>query len=368
MTNELVKYEQLKVLVKTEEVQERFREVIGQRSQAFLASVINSVYLDANLKDADPNTVLSAALKAAILDLPIDPNLGQAYIIGYYNNKRKVKEAQFQMGYRGFIQLALRTSQYEALNTTEIYEGEEVIEDRLTGNIKLTGSRKSDEVVGFVAYFRLHDGFEKFVYMSKDDVHTHAARYSKSYKYDSSPWQTHFDEMGKKTVIKKLLSKYGILTITLNRAMNLDTNGDEEAIDASFIEDRVALADADPETGEIAPPPYGTNPPPPDLGISVADATTVDEPEPEQVKVSKAKPPKSPKKPVKQEDVVYQEAVTLGYAATIQSAKAAMKGCTVEDISEKDTLAWLQGYRGWLDMGAKANQAAKEMNRWNFPK
>ena len=233
----IVPYEQLKDLVATPEVKERFQEVMGESSAAFLASVINTVYLDGNLSDADPNSIIASAMQAAILDLPIDPNLGFAWIIPYKKNKAKI--AQFQIGYKGYIQLAIRTGYYAAINTTEIYDGELVQEDRLTGKIELSGSKQSDEVIGFIAYFKLVTGFEKWHYMSRPDMIAHAERYSKSYGKDWSAWSTHFDAMGKKTVIKHLISKYGIMTTRMTNVMVQDTKVDTVEEDAGTINGRL---------------------------------------------------------------------------------------------------------------------------------
>ena len=120
-------YIKLKSIMASDEVQARFIEVLGKRAPAFVASVLSAVYSSNMLRDCDPNSVVTSAMKAAVLDLPIDDNLGFAYIIGY--KSRDGKKAQFQMGYKGFIQLALRTGQYQTINTTAIYEGEEVRED-----------------------------------------------------------------------------------------------------------------------------------------------------------------------------------------------------------------------------------------------
>ena len=137
-------YRQLKELMTRDEIKSRFAEILGQRAGAFMASVLNTVYLDRNLQECDPNTVIISAMTAAALDLPVDKNIGQAWIIPYDG------KATFQIGYKGYIQLALRTGQYVDLNVTEIYQGEEVKHDRLTGRIVLNGKHTGDTVTGYV--------------------------------------------------------------------------------------------------------------------------------------------------------------------------------------------------------------------------
>lgn len=236
-------YVQLKNMLASDEVQQRFTDVLGQRSQAFLASVLSAVYTSHMLRDSDPNSIVTAAMKAAVLDLPIDDNLGFSYIIPY--NSRQGKKARFQMGYKGYIQLALRTGQYQTINTTAIYQGEQIREDRLTGIIILNGQRKSDEVIGYVAYFRLLNGFEKFVYMTTDEITEHAKKYSKSWGKSESSWTTNFDAMAKKTVLLNLLTKYGVMTVQM-----------QEAIKADHTDVRPLFAVEDDEEGEIVDAEY----------------------------------------------------------------------------------------------------------------
>jgi recombination protein RecT len=129
-----------------------------------------------NYRDVDPNSVIASAMIAATLDLPINPNLGFAYIIPYS------KVAQFQMGYKGYIQLALRSGQYKSINATEIHEGELISRNRITGEIIIDeDQKKSDKIIGYVSYFRLMNGFEKTLYMTVDEVTSHGKKYSKSY-------------------------------------------------------------------------------------------------------------------------------------------------------------------------------------------
>ncbi|EQK11270.1 recombinase RecT [Clostridioides difficile] len=228
MANEIQRQVSVKNLLSTEAYKKRFKEVLKDKANTFMASVVNVSNLP-SLKDAEPNSILKSAMVAATLDLPIDPNLGFSYLVPFTN--KGVKEAQFQIGYKGFIQLAMRTGQYKTINAIEIYEGEIKSVNRLTGEIEF--NKNEDEidkeiVVGYIAYFKLLNGFEKTLYMSKEDMEKYAKRYSQTYKSNkdyvvkSSLWTTDFDAMAVKTVLKRLLSKYGILSIEMQKALETD--------------------------------------------------------------------------------------------------------------------------------------------------
>lgn len=194
--------------VENENIKKKFQEVLDKGAGAFVTSLLSLVKSSPQLTAADPKTVIGAAMTAATLKLPINPNLGFAYIIPYG------KEAQFQMGWKGYVQLAMRTGQYKTINAAVVYEGQIKDIDFITGEI-IRGKKKSDKVVGYVAYFELINGFSKTVYMSSEDMLRHAQTFSKSFSRSSSVWKTNFDAMGLKTVIKQLISKYGIMSIDL---------------------------------------------------------------------------------------------------------------------------------------------------------
>ena len=196
-------------------------EMLGNKAAGFLTSLMNTTNGNAQLQQADPNSILKAGAIAATLDLPIDPNLGFAYIVPY-NNKGK-NEAQFQMGYKGFVQLAIRTGQYKRINVTELYEGQFESYDPITDELKYNlDNRLSDEITHYVAYFQTINGFEKYNVMSKEEIENHAKKFSKTYSYKGSSWQTNFNTMAKKTVLKLLLSKFGILSIEMQTAQKAD--------------------------------------------------------------------------------------------------------------------------------------------------
>lgn len=204
-------------LLARDSIKKRFEELLGRKAPGFMSSVINIVNSNTQLQQCDPNQVIAAAAVAAAMDLPIDPNLGFAYIVPYKG------KAQFQMGYKGFVQLAMRTGMYKTINATHVYEGEIESFNRITGEVKFseTGAT-SDKIVGYIAYFRLLNGFEKYEYWPIEKVREHAQRFSQSYGSNYSPWKTDFDAMATKTVLKHLLSRYGVLSIEMQTAVKAD--------------------------------------------------------------------------------------------------------------------------------------------------
>ena len=216
--------------VESENIKQKFQEVLNKGAGAFVTSILSLVKSTPQLAAADPKTVISAAMTAATLKLPINPNLGFAYIVPYKDT------ATFQMGYKGYIQLAMRTGQYKTINASVVYEGQIEDVDFVTGEI-IRGKKKSDKVVGYVAYFELINGFSKMVYMSHEDMMRHALTYSQAYKGDkkygktNSVWSTNFEAMGLKTVLKQLIRKYGIMSIDiqgagLETALSADSTND----------------------------------------------------------------------------------------------------------------------------------------------
>lgn len=209
------------------DVKKRFEDILGKKAPGFISSVIN-VAKSPSLTDAEPNSIMASAVVAATLDLPIDPNLGFAYIVPY-NDKKQGKIAQFQMGYKGFIQLAMRSGQYKTINAAPVFENDLKKINRLTGEIEFNDNPEpSTKIVGYVGYFRLINGFEKALYMTREELEIHGKKYSQSYKSNKdwvvkqSLWTTDFDSMATKTVLKLLLSKYGPMSIEMQTAIKSD--------------------------------------------------------------------------------------------------------------------------------------------------
>ena len=204
-------------LLSQQNVKAKFEEILKGRAASFTANLAVIVNNNAMLSKCDPMTVISGAVIAASLDLPLDPNLGFAALVPYGQS------AQFQVMYKGLIQLAQRSGQYRTMGVTEIYEGQLISENPLTGEYDFDFSAKtSDSVVGYAAYFKLLNGFEKTEYWPVDKVQKHAKKYSKTYARNSGKWVDDFDAMAKKTVIKSLLSKWGVLSIEMQRAVAAD--------------------------------------------------------------------------------------------------------------------------------------------------
>jgi recombination protein RecT len=216
----------LQGLLSLDSIKQRFAEVLGDKAPGFISSIISLTNSSPRLKDCDPKTVIGAAAIAASLDLPINPSLGFAWII-----PREIKDrgwvAQFQLGYKGTIQLALRSGQYKTIHVGPAYEGEleePSARERLTGEIRFReGGRTSGKITDYVAYFRLVNGFEKWRRMTVEEVTEHAKRFSPdSWKNPRSPWHTDFDAMACKTVLKRLLSHYGPLSVQMQQAVLAD--------------------------------------------------------------------------------------------------------------------------------------------------
>jgi recombination protein RecT len=213
----------LQALLADVSIKQRFEEMLGKKAAGFISSVISVTNQNKLLQTADPMTVISAAAIAASLDLPVNPSLAFAHIVPYKDNKAGTTVAQFQMGWRGFVQLAMRSGKYKTMNVSEVYEGELVKSNRHTGEMEFDETRKaSEKVIGYVAYIKLINGFKKYLYMTTEQVTAHGKRYSKSFYSEYGQWEKNFDAMAKKTVLKMLLSMFGILSIEMERAVETD--------------------------------------------------------------------------------------------------------------------------------------------------
>lgn len=205
-------------------VKNKFTEMLGNRATSFITSVLQISASNAMLSKADPASIYQAASVAATLDLPLNNSLGFAYIVPY-NSKQKDGSykviAQFQMGYKGYIQLAMRSGQFKHLSATPIYEGQLISENPLTG-FEFDFTVKSDKVIGYAAYFSLVNGFEKTLYASVEELKKHGLRFSQSFKKNYGLWVDDFDSMALKTVLKLLLSKYAPLSVDMQRAVITD--------------------------------------------------------------------------------------------------------------------------------------------------
>lgn len=218
--------DRLKQVMASPSVQQQFQNALDKNSNLFVASLIDLYASDTYLQQCEPSQVVAEALKAATLKLPINKSFGFAYIVPYKKQGKQIP--QFQLGYRGMIQLAMRSGTYKYLNADVVYEGEYRGYSKLTGNLDLDGEKKSDIVIGYFAYIESVNGFKKSVFCTRDDMEKHAQKYSKAYSRDSSPWQTEFDQMAIKTMLRRLLSKYGLMTVDMADGMQAENDFDEE--------------------------------------------------------------------------------------------------------------------------------------------
>lgn len=226
-------------------VQEKLKELVGKNAPAFATSVLQIVNSNSMLVNADPQTIFSAACMAATLNLPINNNLGFAYIVPFKNNKTGTIEAQFQLGYKGYIQLAQRSGQFSRIAATPVYQGQIVSENPLLGYEFDWSVKPSGDPVGYVAFFKLINGFTAELYMSKEEVMKHANKYSQTAKKGYGVWKDQFEAMALKTVLKLLLSKQAPLSIEMQKAQMADQAiiRDVEKDEFDYIDHQESIAD-----------------------------------------------------------------------------------------------------------------------------
>lgn len=220
--------ERFKNALSAESVKNQFQNALQDSAPLFIASLID-LYSDTKMQKCEPKDVIMEALKAATLRLPINKSLGFAYLVPYDVKTRgtdgkwsKVTKPQFQIGYKGFVQLALRTGQYRYINADILYEGHVIERDMLSGAVHISGTAKNKKAIGYFAYIEMVNGFQKILCWTRDEVIDHAKRYSKSYEYETSAWKTNFDAMALKTVLRNLLGKYGIMSVEMIGALTSD--------------------------------------------------------------------------------------------------------------------------------------------------
>ena len=263
----------LKNVLSAESVQEQFEKALGKNHRdAFLASLIDLYVGDTALQKCPQHLIVSEALRAATMHLPINKALGFAYIVVFNTNVKmpdgtwqKVPTPTFIPGYKGYIQLAMRTGQYKNINADVVYEGEISGYNKLAGTIEFNGKKKSDKIIGYFAYIEMLNGFSKTLYMSVEEMANYALRYSPSFKGRNKPsvdalvksaqtdapsnkvgWEGNFNDMAIKTVIRRLISKYGYMSIDMQNAVI----GDVKTESAEAIRND-ELAEMDAETVEI---------------------------------------------------------------------------------------------------------------------
>lgn len=258
-----------KSLFERDDVKNKFREMLGKRATSFITSVLQITAQNQLLAKADPISVYQAAAMAATLDLPLNQNLGFAYIIPYTQsykddkgNWQKKQVAQFQLGYKGFIQLAQRSGQFKSIYASAIYEGQVVSENPLEG-YEFDFTKKSDVVIGYAARFKLLNGYEATWYMTIDQLKKHGGKYSKTFGSDKGLWNTDFEAMASKTVLKLLLSKFAPLSVDMQKAVMSDQAviNNAETEDVTYIDNEPVEIDKHSER----------------VGLMIDDAATLEE-------------------------------------------------------------------------------------------
>lgn len=214
----------IKAFLNTPMAQKKIRELVNKNSASFVTSIMQVVNNNPLLINADPVSIFAAACMAVTLNLPINNNLGLAYIIPYNDTKSGGVKAQFQLGYKGLIQLAQRSGQFKRLVSFPVYKTQLVKKDLING-FEFDWSvepEEKEEPIGFYAFFRLLNGFTAELYMSNKQMNEHAKRYSRSYRGKSGVWVDNYEQMALKTVTKLLLSRQAPLSIEMEKGITAD--------------------------------------------------------------------------------------------------------------------------------------------------
>lgn len=280
METQVVKQETNKMTAKSlfnkDEVKQKFQELLGKRASSFITSVLQIVASNSYLQKADPNSIYHSAAVAATLDLPLNSALGFACIVPFNEsykdengNWKKKQVAQFQIMYKGFKQLALRSGQFLTIHGTDVREGELIKRDRLRGMIEFKWEeneeiRKALPVIGYVSYFELLNGFSQTFYMTTSEIFDHAKKYSQTFQADKGRWKDDFPAMALKTVTKLNLSKNAPLSIDMQKAMITDQSviKDSDTLDVTYS-DNEGTPEVDKEEERVM--------------LMINDATTVEE-------------------------------------------------------------------------------------------
>ena len=251
--SDLKKFNQL---MKLDYTQDYLSTVLGERRQSFVTSLTELVSNDKNLQQCEPETIMYAALTATAMNLPLNKSLGYAYVIPFKNNKTGTTEAQLQLGYKAYQQLAVRTKEYDVINATDVREGELKKINRLTGRYTFEWidpeERNEKPIIGYAAIFQLKDGYSKTIFITVEEMQAHATRYSQTYSSrnefvrKNSKWSTDFDAMAKKTIIKKLLNDgTAPKSIEILDALKADQSVQREAGAYSYVDnDKETAKDA----------------------------------------------------------------------------------------------------------------------------
>ena len=272
MNNQLANRSQkvsLAVYLNQDVIKNKINSVIGGKDgQRFISAIVSATTNNPTLQECSNGSILSAALLGESLKLSPSPQLGQYYLVPF-NDKSKGKVAQFQLGYKGYIQLAIRSGQYKKLNVMAIKEGELVRFDPLNEEIEVNliedeEVRENAPTIGYYAFFEYTNGFRKALYWSKAKMESHALKYSQGYAADKKKgtawtfWSKDFDGMAFKTMLRQLISKWGIMSIEMQSAIDADMavineDGTKDYVDNSYIEAEATVVESEPEPVQEAP-------------------------------------------------------------------------------------------------------------------
>lgn len=235
---------------------ESFTKLLGNKANAFCSALVNIVGNSEQLQKADTTSIILAAGQSAAMDLPLNPSLGMAAVVPFWDNKKRKYVAQFQVMRDGWVELVQRGGYTKTLVNEIVYEGELASCNRFTGEYDFSGQRISDKVIGYMAYVKLLNGFEKTVYWTVDECLAHAERYSGNYKRSKTGlWVDNFNAMALKTVLKHIIKKWVPKTKEMELALSSDqaafTQGEIGNAQADYIDNASRVADAESETIDL---------------------------------------------------------------------------------------------------------------------
>lgn len=251
---------QFQAIIKDAKVQQNLLSTLGDasRTKTFTSSLISAVSTNPALRECEGMSIISAALLGESLNLSPSPQLGHYYMVPFRDNKTGTTKATFQLGWKGYYQLALRSGQYRNIDAVAIKEGELDHYDPITGEISIHAiddpiERENAKTIGYYAFFELVNGFKKSMYWSKEKMEAHAVKYSKGYAAHKGYtfWEKDFDGMALKTMYRQLIGKYGIMSIDMQKAyandMTVQSSADPEENEPVYFD---AVIDA--ETGVVS--------------------------------------------------------------------------------------------------------------------
>lgn len=270
------KKQTLSAYLSQDAIKMKVNEVIGGKNgQRFISAIVSATAANPQLQNCSNGSILSAAMLGESLNLSPSPQLGQYYLVPY-NDKKQGQVAQFQLGYKGYIQLALRSGQYKKLNVMAIKEGELIRFDPLNEEIEVQliedeDEREATKTAGYYAMFEYNNGFRKAMYWSRKKMESHALKYSQGYKKDKEKgwnytfWSKDFDGMAYKTMLRQLISKWGIMSVDMQQAVDADMgvirdDGSVDYVDNQPI-DETNIVEADAEVVQQPPEPEPTSNP-----------------------------------------------------------------------------------------------------------